>query len=95
MFSDPSDVLTVPDPVDRKKELALKWMDLAQASEIQNALTTQATKTQQSMSASLNKVVSSSAEIDQLEEEIRELQLTLDLEAIEEAPAESGVVTNG
>jgi hypothetical protein len=95
MFSDPSDVLTVPDPVDRKKELALKWMDLAQAGEIQNSLTTQATKTQQSMSASLNKVVSSSAEIDQLEEEIRELQLTLDLEAIEEATADSGVVTNG
>lgn len=95
MFSDPSDVLTVPDPLDRKKKLALNWMDLAQASEIQNSLTTQATKTQQSLSARLSKVVSSTAEIEQLEEEIRELRLTLDLEAIEEATTASQAVPNG
>ena len=95
MFSDPSDVLTVPDPLDRKKKLALNWMDLAQASEIQNSLTTQATKTQQSLSARLGKVVSSNAEIEQLEEEIRELRLTLDLEAIEEATTASQAVPNG
>lgn len=95
MFSDPAEVLTVPDPIDRTKELALNWMDLAQASELQNALAAQVTKMQQAMSGSLSKVVSSTTEIDQLEEEIREIQLALDLEEIDQATSLKGAVTNG
>lgn len=95
MFSDPAEVLTVPDPLDSKKKLALKWMDLAQATEIQNSLTSQAVKTEQAMSASLGKVVSARSDIDRLEDEIRELQLVLDLAEIDKSTAQGEAVTGG
>ncbi|HAE74445.1 MAG TPA: hypothetical protein DCG44_04500, partial [Candidatus Aquiluna sp.] len=82
MFSDPAEVLSVPDPLDESKRISLKWMDLAQASKIQVALTQQVIKTKDSMSASLQKVVSSKEQIEGLEEEIRELQLHLDIDFI-------------
>jgi hypothetical protein len=82
MFSDPAEVLSVPDPKDDSKKVSLKWMDLAQASDIQTGLVHQVMKTKDAMSASLQKVVSSKQEIEQLEEEIRELQLHLDLDLI-------------
>ena len=96
MFSDPADVLSVPDPLDESKRISLKWMDLAQASEIQVALTQQVIKTKDSMSASLQKVVSSKEEIERLEEEIRELQLHLDIDLIGAGePADNQAVNRG
>jgi hypothetical protein len=96
MFSDPAEVLSVPDPLDESKRISLKWMDLAQASEIQVALTQQVMKTKDSMSTSLQKVVSSKEEIERLEEEIRELQLNLDIDLIgANDPLESQGVNRG
>jgi hypothetical protein len=83
MFSDPADVLSVPDPVNREKTLSLKWMDLAQASEIHNAVNQQVMTTESAMSQSVQKVVRASSEIERLEEDIRELQLQLDIADIE------------
>jgi hypothetical protein len=96
MFSDPADTLQVPDPVDRSKKLSLKWMDLAQASEVQTALTSQVVATEQSMSQNVQKVIQAGVDMERLEEEIRELQLHLDISQIESADAvESEEVNHG
>jgi hypothetical protein len=96
MFSDPADTLQVPDPVDRTKKLSLKWMDLAQASEIHSALSAQVSATQHSMSQNVQKVVQASSDIERLEEEIRELRLHLDIAEIESVePLETEGVKHG
>lgn len=91
MFSDPAESLSVPDPTDESKRVSLKWMDLAQASNTQTALTHQTVKTRDAMSGSLQKVVKSKEEIETLEEEIRELQLQLDIDLIDTRDTSDGL----
>jgi len=95
MFSDPADTLVVPDPTDESKTLALKWMDLTQANDIQHRLTANTMRTKDTMTQSLQKVVAATSDIDSLEEEIRELRLHLDLETIESEDAPAEEVTRG
>lgn len=85
MFSDPADVLTVPDPADRRKKLNLKWMDLEQATSIQNDLRSQAAKTKSAMDSSISRAATSNTDIERLEDEIRELELLLDLQNINQS----------
>jgi len=83
MFSDPAETLTIKDPTDSSKTMELKWMDLEQADAVRTGILGQANRTQQSMTNTLTNLVKANEDAERLEEEIRDLELQLDLAAIE------------
>ena len=90
MFSDPAETLQIKDPADSKKTLELKWMDLEQADSVRSELIGQVNRTQQAMSSTLENLVRANRDAEQLEEEIRDIELQLDLARIESSDAEGG-----